>query len=154
MRALPPPGGARDLIDSMITDLGGEKKLTAGALQLVQRAALLGAIVADFETRWIAGESVPLGEYFSACNVQRRILATLGLERRMADANTLGDLLKADWEAQQAQQRAARAAAEASNGARLSDTEDDERSAGEASIAPTDTSYEASPDAGSDGGGS
>lgn len=49
------------------------------------RAAMTGAIVADFEARWVAGEQVQLGDYLQAVNVQRRLLATLGLERRARD---------------------------------------------------------------------
>ncbi len=71
---------ALQLVASIETDLGGD--LTAGEQQLATRAALLGAIVSDFETRWVAGEQIPLSDYFAACNVQRRILATLGLQRR------------------------------------------------------------------------
>jgi hypothetical protein len=51
----------------------------------VKRAALCGAIVADFEARWVAGQLVELGEYLAAVNVQRRVLATLGLRRRARD---------------------------------------------------------------------
>ncbi len=56
-------------------------EVSVGERQLITRAALLGAIVSDFEARWVAGETIPLGEYFSAVNVQRRVLATLGLKR-------------------------------------------------------------------------
>jgi hypothetical protein len=73
---------ARSLIISLTNDMGGEDRLSAGERQLVTRAAMTGAIVADFEARWVSGEPVALAEYLSAVNVQRRVLATLGLERR------------------------------------------------------------------------
>jgi hypothetical protein len=76
---------ARQLIDTLSGDLGGDDHLTTGQRQLVMRAAMCGAIVADFEARWVGGEHVPLAEYLSAVNVQRRVLATLGLERRQKD---------------------------------------------------------------------
>lgn len=76
---------ARKLIETLSTDLGGDDRLSEGERQLVTRAALTGAIVADFEARWVAGEPVPLGDYLSAVNVQRRVLATLGLQRRPRD---------------------------------------------------------------------
>jgi hypothetical protein len=76
---------ARDLIATLSADLGGEDHLSAGEKQLVQRAALTGAIVADFEARWVAGQPVDLGDYLQAVNVQRRVLATLGLQRRQRD---------------------------------------------------------------------
>jgi hypothetical protein len=61
---------------------GGTDNLTEGTRQLCQRAALLSAITEDLETRWLSGEPTDLGLYFMACNTQRRILATLGLERQ------------------------------------------------------------------------
>lgn len=74
---------ARVLIDTLTADLGGE--LSAGEKQLVQRASMIGAIVEDFETKWVAGQPVELNEYLSAVNVQRRVLSTLGLRRRSRD---------------------------------------------------------------------
>ncbi len=76
---------ARTLVDHLTSDLGGNDQLSAGERELVKRAALCGAIVADFEARWVAGQLVELGEYLAAVNVQRRVLATLGLRRRARD---------------------------------------------------------------------
>jgi hypothetical protein len=76
---------ARSLIAALSADLGGDDQLSAGERQLVTRAALVGAIVTDFEARWVAGENVPLSDYLAAVNVQRRVLATLGLQRRSRD---------------------------------------------------------------------
>ena len=78
------------LIDTLATDMGGHDQMSEGERQLVTRAALLGAIVADFETKWVAGQQIPLSEYLSAVNVQRRVLATLGLERRQKDVTGFG----------------------------------------------------------------
>jgi hypothetical protein len=76
---------AHALIAALVNDLGGADRLSAGELQLVTRAALTGAIVADFEARWVAGQQVALADYLAAVNVQRRVLATLGLQRRPRD---------------------------------------------------------------------
>ena len=46
---------------------------------------MIGAIVADCEARWAAGQQVELASYFMAVNTQRRVLATLGLRRRARD---------------------------------------------------------------------
>jgi hypothetical protein len=81
---------ALKLIDSLASDMGGDDQLSEGERQLVTRAALLGAIVADFETRWVTGQQIPLSEYLSAVNVQRRVLATLGLERRQKEVTGFG----------------------------------------------------------------
>src|SRR5215831_17166012 len=61
---------ARRLIANLFSSMGGESRLSEGERQLCQRAALVGAIVADFEARWVAGEPVELGEYLQAVNVQ------------------------------------------------------------------------------------
>jgi hypothetical protein len=78
---------ARSLVDHLTSDLGGDDQLSAGERELVKRAALCGAIVADFEARWVAGQPVELNEYLAAVNVQRRVLATLGLQRRAKDVS-------------------------------------------------------------------
>ena len=76
---------ARNLVTHLTSDLGGDDQLSAGERELVKRAALCGAIVADFEARWVAGQPVELNEYLAAVNVQRRVLTTLGLQRRPRD---------------------------------------------------------------------
>jgi hypothetical protein len=88
---------ARELIAQLAADLypgEGEDQLTAGERQLVHRAALTGAIAADFEARWVIGQDVALADYLQAVNVQRRVLATLGIERRqrLANPEPYGDL--------------------------------------------------------------
>jgi hypothetical protein len=74
-------------------------QLTAGEHQLVVRAAMTGAIVADFEARWVAGQQVPLCDYLQAVNVQRRVLATLGLQRRARDVSSTLEYMRTrpDW---------------------------------------------------------
>jgi glutathione S-transferase len=106
---------ARKLVETLSTSLGGDDQLTAQQHQLVMRAALVGAIAADLETRWIAGESVPLADYWAACNVQRRLLATLGIERETKDVTDaagkrFGQLLREGAIRQQAEDAAKSAA--------------------------------------------
>jgi hypothetical protein len=81
---------ARDLAKQIETDLGGD--LSAAQYELVTRVALLSAFLADCEARWLAGGDVDISAWLSAVDRQRRLLATLGLERRARDALTLGDL--------------------------------------------------------------
>jgi hypothetical protein len=76
---------AHELITGIATDLGGAEHLTEGSRQLVQRAAVLGAFIEDCEARWIGGEPFEVADYLPAINAQRRILETLGLERRARD---------------------------------------------------------------------
>ena len=46
---------ARDIAAAMAADLGGEQDLTEAQRQLIQRAATLGALIEDFEARFLAG---------------------------------------------------------------------------------------------------
>ncbi len=73
------------------TDLGGAAHISEGQRALCRRAAVLAAIVEDAEARWADGQSFDLPEYLSAVNSLRRILATIGLERRQQPIN--GDRL-------------------------------------------------------------
>jgi hypothetical protein len=85
----------RDLIAAIESDLGGGEHLTEGTRQLVQRGAVLGAFIEDCEARWITGESVEVNEYLAAINAQRRVLATIGLERRQRDVTpSLADIAR------------------------------------------------------------
>ena len=50
----------------------------------------------DIEARWVTGEPIPLQDYLACINVQRRVLATLGLERLARDVTpTVDAYLKA-----------------------------------------------------------
>jgi hypothetical protein len=83
----------RKLIDEIEGDLGGGDRLSTGERQLVQRAAVLGAVLTDTESRWIEGEPVDLTGYCTIVNAQRRVLETIGLRRRSKDVTpTLTDI--------------------------------------------------------------
>ena len=74
------------LWESQITvDLGGD--LTEAQKSLMRRAAVLSAILEDKEARWATGTSLILNDYCSATNVLRRLLTTLGIERKQKPAN-------------------------------------------------------------------
>src|SRR4051812_31659349 len=86
---------ARDLVSAITSDLGGQGAVTAAQRQLIQRAAILGAVCEDLETRWIAGDPLPAQEYLAGINTQRRCLMALGLERRARDVTlTLDQYLR------------------------------------------------------------
>jgi hypothetical protein len=76
---------ARELVSSLQADLGGTDRLSEGTRQLVRRAAVLGVFIENSEAAWLAGQEVALGDYLSAVNSQRRVLTTIGLERRPRD---------------------------------------------------------------------
>ena len=73
---------ARDLINSVTTDLGGDENLATGEKQIIQRASLLGVMAEDVETRWLLGEAVDPVILATLANAQRRLLEALGLRRR------------------------------------------------------------------------
>lgn len=99
---------ARDLIGAMEQDLGGGDLLSEGQKQLVQRAAVLGTFIESCEATWLAGDETDLGEYLAAINAQRRVLATIGLDRRAKDVSPAPSLR--DRLMREASQRAAEAA--------------------------------------------
>jgi hypothetical protein len=79
---------AHQLIAAISRDITGDdndSQLSEGTRQLIQRAAMLGAIVESNEAAWLSGDPVDLSSYYAALNNQRRILVTLGLDRRAKD---------------------------------------------------------------------
>jgi hypothetical protein len=71
----------RRLIDDIESDLNADS-LSTGERQLVQRAAVLGALLEDTESRWIEGEPIDATAYCTIVNAQRRVLETIGLGSR------------------------------------------------------------------------
>jgi len=74
---------ARTLVGRLSADLGGN--LTSVEQELVKRCALLGAMIEDFEVRWLQSEPANLSLYGQLVDRQRRIFATLGLKRTARD---------------------------------------------------------------------
>jgi glutathione S-transferase len=91
---------AHELIETIETDLGGGDRLSEGSRQLVQRAAVLGTFIESCEAQWLGGEAVDLADYLAAINSQRRVLATIGLERRARDVSPSLDDIAAEIEAE------------------------------------------------------
>lgn len=71
----------RDLIEEIEADLGGAAQLSVGARQLIQRAAVTGALLEDQEARWLAGEAIDPALYATLGNAQRRLFESVGLRR-------------------------------------------------------------------------
>lgn len=76
---------ARALVQDLESDLGGSSRVSAGQRELVTRAAVIGALVQDSEARMLTGEEVDMPGYLHAVKVQRQLLDTLGLDRRIKD---------------------------------------------------------------------
>ena len=80
----------KELETQIMTDMGDD--LTEAQRSLLRRAVVLSALLDDQEARWVDGTPFELNEYLSATNVLRRLLSTLGLERKPkpADGMLLG----------------------------------------------------------------
>lgn len=76
---------ARALIESLESDLGGSDRLTAAEREIVRRAALTAAMAEHMEAGWLTGRGVDVAAYCALVNVQRRLLMTVGLQRRSRD---------------------------------------------------------------------
>jgi hypothetical protein len=76
---------AVDLIDAIESDLGGADRLSTGERQLIQRAAVTGAMLEDQEARWLSGEMIDPALYATLGNAQRRMFEAVGLRRRPRD---------------------------------------------------------------------
>lgn len=74
---------ARRLVAALSADLGGD--LSTAERELVKRAALLGAIVENYEVDWLENRPADLAIYGRLVDRQRRVLEALGLDRRPVD---------------------------------------------------------------------
>jgi hypothetical protein len=98
----------RTLIAAITLDVtgGDNNQLTEATKQLIQNAAMLAAIIESSASAWLSGDPVDLPSYYAALNSQRRLLLTLGLERRAKD---VGPNLE-QYQAMKRQRRAEEAA--------------------------------------------
>jgi hypothetical protein len=79
-----------DLVHGHISDLGGRPIMSEAKFALCKRAAGLECELEQMEGRMSLGEEVSLDSYGRAASHLRRILETLGLERKARDV-TGGD---------------------------------------------------------------
>jgi hypothetical protein len=85
---------ARDLMADIESDLGGSDMVSAAEKQIVQRAAIVGAILESMEAEWLAGGQIDMQVYIPLANLQRRHLEAVGLKRAPRDITSLGEILK------------------------------------------------------------
>lgn len=89
----------RDLMALHVRDLGGDEALSEAQRSIVRRAATLTVELERMERDFaLAGEADPdaLERYQRASNTLRRLLETIGLERRQRDVTpTLSEYLSA-----------------------------------------------------------
>ena len=75
----------KELEAQIVVDLGGD--LTEAQKSIMRRAVVLSAVLEDQEAQWATGTPLTLSKYCSATNVLRRLLSTLGLERKQRPLN-------------------------------------------------------------------
>jgi hypothetical protein len=73
------------LIDEVTADLGGAEHLSAAEKQMVQHAAVLGAIATDLEAQHLKGRRIDLNGLATVLNAQRRCFEAVGYRRRQRD---------------------------------------------------------------------
>jgi hypothetical protein len=84
----------RDLVLGHISDLGGRSILSEAQIALIKRAATLEVELERMEGKLSQGEHVDLDKYGRATGNLRRVLESLGLERRPRDITALSDEAK------------------------------------------------------------
>jgi hypothetical protein len=72
---------------------GHPDRLSVAERQLIQRAAVTGALIEDMEARWIAGQPIDAMLLAALGNAQRRLLCTVGLRRAMSNVMSLEQYL-------------------------------------------------------------
>jgi hypothetical protein len=98
-----------DLVHGHISDLGGRPIMSEAKFALCKRAAGLECELEQMEGRMSLGEEVSLDSYGRAASHLRRILETLGLERKARDVTLDGvevdvfsSPMRARWQAEAA----------------------------------------------------
>jgi hypothetical protein len=109
-----------DLVLGHVSDLGGADLLSEAQFSLVRRCAAIECELERLDARLSVGDPVDMDSYARVAGHLRRLFETLGVERVARDVTpTLGDLLRADLDAQR---QATAEAIDASDGDRVSDT--------------------------------
>lgn len=83
-----------ELRDRLVDDLGGKDRLSIMQTELINNAACLGAMLKDSAASYLQGEPIDLTEYMALTNAQRRLLADLGLEKRIKDVSSFAESLR------------------------------------------------------------
>ena len=89
----------RDLINLHLSDLGGADAVSEAEKSIVRRVATLTVELERMESVFAeAGEASPdqLDLYQRVSNSMRRMLETIGLQRRTRDVTSLGSILRSD----------------------------------------------------------
>jgi hypothetical protein len=80
----------RDVMEAIISDLGGEEVIGEGQRQLARRAAALSVQCEQIEANMATGGHVDANDYVRLVNALNRTLKTIGLKRQMKDVTPTG----------------------------------------------------------------
>jgi hypothetical protein len=85
----------RDLIAGHVSDMGGRGQLSEAQISLIKRASAIELELEQSEGKLSMGQEIDLDQYTRAAGHLRRILETLGVERRAKDVtpNSGNDIL-------------------------------------------------------------
>jgi hypothetical protein len=90
----------KDIIAAHVSDLGGEDNISAAERSIIRRASVMTVELERLEAKFAAAGGASerdLDLYIRAAGNLRRLLETIGLQRRPRDVGpTLGDLLRED----------------------------------------------------------
>jgi hypothetical protein len=77
----------RDLVEVMTIDLGGPDLMSEAKRQLIRRAATLSIMAEAIEADVVRDLGFDILNYGTVCDRLRRIVETLGIERKTKDVN-------------------------------------------------------------------
>lgn len=72
----------REVLSSLVSDLGGPESMSEAELIIARRAASLVVVAEQYESRMAEGGKLDLESYMPVVNTLSRLLTTLGLKRR------------------------------------------------------------------------
>ena len=78
----------RDIVEVMTLDLGGADLLSEGQKQLIRRAATLSIMAEAIEADVVRDLGFVILNYGTVCDRLRRIVETLGIERKTKDVSS------------------------------------------------------------------
>lgn len=96
----------RDLVSAHVADLGGADLLSEAQVSLIRRTAAIETELELMEGRLSKGEQVDLDVFTRSSSHLRRILETLGIERKQRDVTPSLDQFISDIESSKAAERA------------------------------------------------
>ena len=75
----------RDVLESILSDLGGRDSISEGEYQLARRATAMSVQSEILEARMACAQSIDIEEFVKLVNGLKRTFTTLGLKRRARD---------------------------------------------------------------------